>query len=162
MKKQLLTVMLANLLLFGQLMAQDKDSVVTMPTLTVTSAAMVTQEVDKAFKKSFPGAANLEWYKVNKDYLAKFIKDDMQHRSLFAKNGYLKYDISYGYEKNLPENIRTMVNNAYEDHNITNVANVKEEGRNIWVINLVSLKHLILVRVEDDEMEEVAKYDKGR
>jgi hypothetical protein len=40
---------------------------------------------------------------MNKFYLARFIENDMKHQALFTKNGYLKYDISYGREQQLPE-----------------------------------------------------------
>lgn len=159
MKKQVLAVLLVVFLGAGQLSAQQKDSVTTLPTVTVTSATVVTKEVDNAFIKGFPGAQNLRWYMFNKDYLAKFIQNDMKHQALFAKNGYLKYDVSYGNENHLPADVRNKIMGAYEDYKITHVANVKEAGRNIWVTNLESLTHLVLVRVEDDEMEEVGKYD---
>jgi hypothetical protein len=162
MKKQLIAVLLVAYLGIGQLTAQEKDSVTTLPTVTVTSGKMVTAEVNKAFKKAFPGAENLKWYELSKDYLAKFIQNDMTHQALFAKNGYLKYDVSYGYENHLPEDVRNKVKGAYEDYSITHVANVKEAGRNIWVITLESLKHIVFARVEDNEMEEVEKYNKAQ
>jgi len=162
MKKKILIAMVVLFVTGRQLSAQDKDSTTTLPSITVTSAVAVTKEVDKAFKKAFPAAQSLRWYTLNKFYLAKFIENDMKHQALFAKNGYLKYDISYGNENNLPEDILTRIKNAYEDYKITRVANVKEAGRNIWVTNLESLNNYVLVRVEDDEMEEVGKYKKSK
>jgi hypothetical protein len=162
MKKTLL--LLLPFLLFStvRLWAQDKDSVTTLPTVTVTAGTKVNAEVDKAFKKTFPAAQDLKWYKLNKDYLAKFIESDMKHHALFSKGGRLKYDISYGYENNISEEMRKKIQGAYGEYDITRVANVKEAGRNIWVINLENPKHLVLVRVEDEDMEEVAKYDKTK
>jgi len=37
------------------------------------------------------------------------------------------------------------------------VANVKESGRDIWVINLESLNNFVVARAEEDVFEEVAK-----
>lgn len=150
-----------SLLTISKLSAQEKDSVITLPTVTVTSGAKVTKEVDKAFKTTFPGAENLKWYNLNKDYLAKFIQKDMSHNTLFTKRGYMKYDISYGYENNLPEDIKTKVKSSYDSYKITRVANVKADDRNVWVINLESLNAYILVRIENDEMEEVEKFNKS-
>jgi hypothetical protein len=162
MKKKLLAVLLLASLGTGQLSAQQKDSLTVLPTVTVTSTTVVTAAVDKAFEKTFPDAENLRWYKLNKNYLAKFIQKDMKHQTLFAKNGYLKYDISYGTAENLTEDMRKKVLGAYMEYEITHVANVKEAGRNIWVINLENMKHLVLVRIEEDEMEEVEKYNKSK
>ena len=162
MKKVFLLAGLASLLFGSTLSAQKKDSIVTLPTVTVTSGTKVTAEVDKAFKKTFPDARNLKWYKLDKDYLAKFITEDMKHNALFKKNGQMKYDISFGYENNLPGEIRDRVQSAYGDYKITKAVNVKFSDRNVWVINLEGMKHYIMVQVEGDEMEEVQKITKSQ
>jgi hypothetical protein len=161
MKKQLIAVLLVVFLGVGRLSAQEKDSIVTLPTVTVTTTTVVTKEVDKSFKNGFPAAQNLRWYKLDKDYLAKFIENDMKHQALFAKNGFLKYVISYGYQNHLPEDVLNKIKDAYDGYNITSVANVKSEDRNIWVANLENEDHLVIVRFEDEEMEEVGKYVKA-
>ena len=114
-------------------------------------------EVDKAFKKTFPDAQNLKWYMLDKNYLAKFIENDLKHQALLTKKGYLKYDITYGNENQLPGDILQKVKDSYDDYVVTSVANVKESGRNVWVINLKSLKNIVVARAEGDEFEEVNK-----
>src|SRR3954470_18909367 len=98
MKKQLLIPLLLLSFSAGRLFCQEKDTTLhQLPTVTVTSSATVTKEVGKAFKTAFPDAENLNWYKLDQNYLAKFIQNDMDHNALFKKNGVLKYDVSYGY-----------------------------------------------------------------
>jgi hypothetical protein len=158
MKKQVLMTLLLGLLLGStQLSAQDKDSLITLPTVIVSSGTTVSAEVDKAFKKTFPNAEKLRWYTLDKNYLAKFIKDDLKHQALLSKKGRLKYDITYGGESQLPEDVRQKISDSYNDYKITSVANVKESGRDIWVINLESLNNFVVARAEDDVFEEVAK-----
>ena len=89
--------------------------------------------------------------------MARFIENDMKHQTLFSQKGYLNYDISYGEEKHLPAAIRDRIQGSYEDFRITHVANYKLAGRSIWMTNLESLNHMVLVRLEDDEMEEVER-----
>ena len=161
MKKQLIAVMLVVCIGTGKLLAQEKDSVTTLPSITVTSGTLVSKVVDKAFKKAFPQAKNLKWYDMNKFYLVRFIENDMKHQAVYTKKGYMNYVVSYGDEQHLPLGIRDKIMGAYEDYKITHVANVKEAGRNIWVTNLESLNHLVMVRVEDEEMEEVQKFNKS-
>lgn len=141
--------------------AQQKDSVTTLPTITVSTGTVVSEKVNVAFKKAFPDAKNLRWYEMNKMYVAKFIQYEMDHRAAFKANGKLQYDISYGTEKNLPEEMRSRVTNAYENYDIIKVANIQEDGRVVWVINLESKKHLVMLKVEGDEMEEVKKFNKS-
>lgn len=158
MKKQIM-IPLFLVLLFGstRLSAQNKDSVITLPTITVNAGTVVSMEVDKAFKKTFPDAQNLKWYMLDKNYLAKFIENDLKHQALLTKKGYLKYDITYGNENQLPGDILQKVKDSYDDYVVTSVANVKESGRNVWVINLKSLKNIVVARAEGDEFEEVNK-----
>jgi len=160
MKKQLFASMLVVFMGTIQLSAQEKNAMTTLPTVTVTSETVVNKEIDKAFKKAFPNAQLLDWYEMNKMYLIKFIQNDMKHHALFTKKGYLKYDVSFGKEKNLTERIRHEIQKAYDEYNISYVTNVKENGRDIWVVNLENLKHLILVRYENNELEETYRYDK--
>lgn len=155
MKTIILMFMLVTYLGAGRLAAQETDSITSLPPLTVTAGTSVNKEIDKAFRKTFPTAQNAKWYKVNKFYLVKFIQDDVKHRALFSMKGAMQYDISYGNENMLPPDAVTKIKQAYYEYNISRVANVKQAGRNIWMINLDNLKHFILVRMEDDEMEEV-------
>jgi hypothetical protein len=89
------------------------------------------------------------------------MESDMKHNALFKKNGYLKYDIGFGKEENLPETIKKMVIDAYEDFKILNATNVKSAGRDIWVLNLEGKTNYVIVRIEEDELEEVKRYNKA-
>lgn len=162
MNKKLILLMLAAFLGTGSLLAQEKDSVTSLPTLTVTAGTIVNKEIDKVFRKTFPDAINLKWYEVNKLYLVKFIENDVKHHAMFTKKGVLKYTISYGNETQLPEAMLSKLKEAYNEYDITRVANISEAGRNIWVINLDNMKHFVLVHMEGGEMEEVQKIEKKR
>jgi hypothetical protein len=74
----------------------------------------------------------------------------------------LKYTISYGNEAQLPPVMPGKIKEAYNEYDITRVANIKEAGRNILVINLDNMKHLVLVHMEGGEMEEVETVEKKR
>jgi hypothetical protein len=162
MKKQFLAFLAVLFIGNIQLYAQDKDSVVSLPEITVTSPVKVSNQLDNAFKSTFPNAENLSWYKHDKDYLAKFIADDMDHSALFKKNGYMKYDISYGHEYNLPEETLQLVKSHYNNEfAITTAINVKEGGRNIWVVHLEGDKDYVTIRIEDQDLEEVERYKKA-
>src|SRR4051794_8529470 len=90
------------LLFVGNVQAQDTP-VKPLPTVTVTSTANLNQKVSNAFNASFKDAVSPTWYRLDKDYLVKFITGDMNNTALFKKNGALVYQISYGHESNLPK-----------------------------------------------------------
>lgn len=141
--------------------AQEKDTIITLPEIRIATSTAVTENVSKAFKKTFPGAEQLVWYKYDQNYLAKFIMKDMDHNSLFRKSGVMIYDISYGYEKHLPSEIAKIVNVVYDNYKIIRSINIKTEGRDIWVVKLEGLKKYATVRIEDGEMDEVERFDKA-
>jgi len=148
------------LLCAGSLQAQD-TTVKTLPTVTVTSTANVNQKVSNAFNASFKDAVSPTWYRLDKDYLVKFITGDMNNTALFKKNGALVYQISYGHESNLPKEVRHLVKSNYVDFNIVQAINVKEYNRNIWVVNLEDDKKLIIAKIEEGALEEVSNLDKS-
>ena len=151
------------LLLFiaGNLQAQQ-TGIKTLPNVTVTSTASVSKKVSDAFQTTFKNAVSPAWYRLDKDYMVKFITGDMNNTALFRRNGALVYQISYGHESNMPKEVRRLVKSNYVDFNIVQAINVQEANRNIWVINLEDNSKLVMARVEDDALEEVSNFNKTR
>ena len=156
------------LLLAGSALAQDTTqrgqqdtSMKTLEPVTIYSSTKVAPKVEQAFATSFKEAVDPKWYQLNKNYLVNFMMHDQRNSALFKKNGYLIYHISYGNEQSLPEDVRRIIKSNYVDYNITQAVNVKQDNRDIWVINLESPKKLLLVRVENGAIEEVGDYKKS-
>ena len=160
MKKQLVLILAVLLFSESRLIAQN-DSIVSLPPITITATSEVGTSVNNAFMKTFPDAMNVSWYKFDKDYLSRFIENDMDHNALFKKNGVLKYDVSFGYSQNLPGDVLHTVEAAYPDHQITRTFRVKEGGRDIWVVNLEGIKNYVTARIENNELEEVQRFNKS-
>src|SRR5215210_7286296 len=122
MKKQFIArfcgCLLFAMLLSNCLLAQVKTSVDSLPAITVTgSRVTVNEKVWKAFQNSFKDATDARWYKIDKDFLVKFIMEDQEQNALFNKRGTLIYHISFGNEKHLPDDIRRQVKSVYLDYN---------------------------------------------
>ena len=141
--------------------SQDKGKVVTLPEIRVKATTEVNQRLYDAFRKSFPEAENLAWYKYDREYLAKFIIKDMNHNALFRQKGSMVYDISYGFENNLPNDTKDLVNRSYDNYKIIRAINVKAGGRNIWIVKLEGMKKYLTLRIEDQEIDEVESYFKA-
>ena len=141
--------------------AQDRDTVITLPEVRITAASAITTSVYSSFRRAFPDAENLRWYKYDRDYLAKFFMKDMDHNALFRKNGVMKYDISYGHEQHLPEKIKEDVLRAYDNYKIIRAIHVKAYERDIWVIKLEGERKYLTVRFEYGEMDEVESFYKA-
>ncbi|WP_026898054.1 hypothetical protein [Daejeonella oryzae] len=124
---------------------------ILLPEVTVTSGN-VPEKVDEAFKTTFKEAEDPKWYAANKNYLVRFLMNDMKNQAVFKKNGNIIYQIAYGYEKDLPEDVSSLVKRKYPDYEIVVAFNVKQDERNIWVVNMENEKNMIKVRVEDGEI----------
>ena len=158
MKKTIATFILIAQFFIG--LAQDRDTIITLPEVRITNTTAVTTGVYSSFRRAFPDAENLRWYKYDRDYLAKFFMKDMDHNAMFRKNGVMKYDISYGYEKHLPDLIKDDVLKTYDNYKIIRAIRVKAYERDIWVVKLEGETKYLTVRVEDGEMDEVESYYK--
>jgi len=145
-------------LLGGKAIGQEEK---TLPPVTVTAKTNVSKAVTKSFAESFPEATNEHWYKMSKRYLVDFMENDQKNKALFQKNGAIIYHLTYGHENDLPDDIRKLVKSNYVDFNITSAINVHQDNRNVWVINIEDSKKLILVRWEENAIEEVGNYDKS-
>jgi hypothetical protein len=140
--------------------AQQKDSIKLLPPVTVTPTSNVEKSVTDAFTKSFKNATKTRWYEVDKNYLVKFINDDMENNALYKKNGSMVYHISYGYEANLDTDLKELVQSSYPLYKITRAIKVRMESRDVWVLNLEGTQRWILVRVEEGQLQEVKNFEK--
>lgn len=154
---------LINLLVAGCLFSasnlsaqQPKDEMLPVVTITATGTN-VSEKVRKAFARSFKNASEMRWYEANKNYLVKFIQDDQEHNVLYRKNGSPIYQITYGYEKNLPRPTRNLVKSRYEDFRVARVFNIKQDRRDVWIVNLENKDYMVLGRIEDNILNEVKR-----
>jgi hypothetical protein len=132
------------------------------PTLSNSNNVKIYENVVDEFEKIFGNAEDVRWEKVQKNFLAKFSIGGQQKRALFNPRGTKLYEISYGKEKDLPTKIRKDVKRTYVEYLITSATLVNEANRSIWVINLEDEEHYVIVRIENDEIEEVRKYVKSK
>ena len=132
------------------------------PALSNSSSIKIYKNVVDEFEKKFATAENVQWEKHQKNFLAKFSVGDQDKRVLFNPRGIVIYEISYGKESHLPTRIRKDVKRNYVEFLITSATLVNEANRSIWVINLEDDQYYVIVRVENDEIEEVKKYIKSK
>ncbi|HEU0111225.1 MAG TPA: hypothetical protein VFQ73_10135 [Flavisolibacter sp.] len=163
MKKITIIQLAVSLLCAGyiQTAVAQVDTMKTLEPVVIYAKSNVNKAVTDAFDKHFKDAMDPQWFRMNKDFLVTFITGDMKNNALFRKNGKMVYHVSYGQDHNLPDELKTQVQNGYPDYNITRVVNVKMDNRDVWVVNLEGLKKWIIVRMEDGELEEVENYDKA-
>ena len=112
-------------------------------------------KVQRSFISYFGEAAENNWSMAGKYFLNCFNVDGLLTYAWFTKNGKLINVTTYGTEKDLPADVRKIVKREYYDYKIAVAIEVKENNRDIWVVQLDNASEQIAVKIEDGEMEEV-------
>jgi len=110
------------------------------------------------FMKRFPLATDVEWRKVETDYVATFIVESNQTMVRYQGNGKWAYTINrYDNEKKLPEEVRVMVRKTYYDYAITHIDEIHlaEQPNTIYLVLIEDDKTFKTIRVCEGEMEEI-------
>jgi len=142
--------------------AQDSLPVQTLPPITITATQKkVPEKVWNNFHSYFANAQDPQVYVINKEYLIKFMTDENVNHALFTQSGEFVYHISFGFEKNMPEDVQDAVKSVYYNYEITRAIKVTDGRRLVWVVNVENAKHIILVRSENGEVEEVQRLKKS-
>lgn len=123
----------------------------------------VNGKVLSSFSRSFANATNDEWFALNKRVFAVYFDTEGRYaRAAFTKNGYMLYCVSRASERNLSKEDRIAVKSNYVEYDITNVEEVTSVGKTVWIINLENAENVVIVRVADGAVDEMAKYKNGR
>ncbi|MBS1524187.1 MAG: hypothetical protein JST19_00975 [Bacteroidetes bacterium] len=142
--------------------AQEVAKVDTLPMVVITAKSYVNQKVSDAFHEKFKDVVSHTWYKIDKNYLVKFISNEQKNHALYDKNGYLYYHLAYGTGRNLPADIAEKINREYKGGIITTTIQVNQDNRSIWLANVEYGKLLVLVREENGEVREVERFSKSK
>ena len=158
MKKQIVSVVglcLISLLFLNSAFAQKQKSKM-LPSVTITASSL-PDRVMNSFSSSYTDATNVRWLQIENRYLVKFNQRDMKHHALYSKRGYQVYHIGYGFEKNLPNDIKQMVRSAYQDFSYNTVFDVTQNDRQMWLVNLLNSKYVITAKIENGQIDEISR-----
>ena len=162
MKPNVLKFLALPVFILAAFSIQAQDSVKTLPPITITATQKhIPEKVWTNFHSYFANAQDPQAYEINKDYLIKFMTDENVNHAVFTKGGEFVYHISFGHEKNMPEDVKDAVKAVYYNYEITRAIKVTDGKRLIWVVNLENAKHLVLARTENGEVEEVQRLKKS-
>lgn len=114
------------------------------------------------FNKQFVNVNNAKWSVASDGtWYADFTKDGAFNSIAINKKGRLIYQTNYVPEKELPLDLKKLITDSYTEYQITGAVKVQKDGRTIWVANLASLNHIIQLRVENGEMEQLYNLERA-
>ena len=122
------------------------------------TSVTINKKIQKHFSRNFAGGSAQNWSMTGKNFHCNFYMNSLPACALFTEKGQLIYAITYGAEKNLPSEIRRMLKSEWEDYTITKATEVKQNNRDIWIVNLKDGYNHKTVRIEEGEIELVQKF----
>lgn len=126
-------------------------------TLIKTNAA-----VQRSFIKEPVDTIEQNWSMAGDNFLNRFYVNGAPVSALFTINGNMIYAVMYGKEKDLPSTARWLIMKEYPGYAISAATEVKQDKRDIWVVQLKNTREVITVRFENDAMEEVQQFNISR
>ena len=118
--------------------------------------SQINPNLIKSFGQKFKNAKALNWYAAkDNNVLVKYSQNNQTQYVLFATNGTIIRQFTYGTERNLPLRIKDLFKDKYWKGTIVNVANVKQDSRDIWIIYAQQDNSSFAVKIEDGEVEEL-------
>lgn len=116
----------------------------------------VNPKILKSFEQKFEDATALSWYQTKEtNVLVKYSQNNQVQYALFTAKGVFIRQFTYGTEQNLPQVVKNIFTDKYWNTTVVNVANVKENFRDIWIVFAQKDEHSFSVKIEDGEIEEL-------
>ena len=171
MKKLLLLTTLAA---FNYVSAQSIEGVYAINTKNLKENAVASiadaNAVDAAanskalkhFAKNYRNASNAQWFELDhKESLCVFHEKGSLNRAYYRRNGAWVGTVRTYQEELLPEEIRTMVNDAYPCKAISFVQEVDINATDpIYFVQVQDQKTIKFLRIQDGEMELTKEFKK--
>jgi hypothetical protein len=124
--------------------------------------ANISGKAQKEFTRTFKISGE-NWSVIADGYVAAFSSDDVSTIVYYSKRGSWTGTMKTYTENKMPRSVRDIVKRQYYDFKITLVNEVENTQSNqipTYVVHLEDAKNILLVRVNDNVMEEWQKYDK--
>ncbi|HTE26605.1 hypothetical protein [Flavitalea sp.] len=109
---------------------------------TVTEESSVNSKVLKSFHRNFKMDAPVQWSTDEQFYLAYFVKDGIQHRITYRKNGSMVQTMKTYSVKHLNKDVRSQIEETYDGYDITGVTELSSNADTVYFVNIESRRKL--------------------
>ena len=120
-------------------------------------ASLVEAKVTRSFNRFFKDVTP-RWYTENGRYVVRFSENGAQTHILYKKNGYMVYSVTKGSGAILPQEVTSILREAYPCHSAATATKVVSGGATAWIADLKKDNELLVVKVIDGEIVETTPY----
>lgn len=123
-------------------------------------AYAVNTKAMRNFKKQFSDASGDSWYAMKGGYRVKFLQENVYAMADYTRKGDWVCTIKTYGENKLPRAIRNSVRQAYFDHRIFLVQEIKTTQNMVYLVKIEDDHSWMTLRVSDQDIEELEVYEK--
>ena len=113
------------------------------------------------FGKFYPKATDESWMKTKNGFTVRFSSNNIQHLVFLTKRGGVIASIKYYSAKELPSDVRDMVENGYPKYSIKSVREINAANKTAYLVTIENAKTWKTIRVVDGEMDVYEDFIKG-
>lgn len=113
------------------------------------------------FRKTFKDAPEAKWTVEENAIVASFAKDQVKTNVVYSKKGNWIHTLSYYPGDQTPADIRTIVENAYPNHDIALAVAVKEGDIDFYIVQMEDRKTIKQVGVYNGETNLIKQLNKS-
>jgi hypothetical protein len=108
----------------------------------LTEEASVNSKVLKSFRRNFKVQVPVQWSTDEQFYLAYFVKDGVQHRITYYRNGSMVQTMKTYSAEHLNKEVKSQVEEAYDGYDITGVTELTSKNETVYFVNIESRRKL--------------------
>ena len=118
----------------------------------LTGESGVNSKVLKSFHRNFKMEAPVQWSTDEQYYLAYFVKEGVQHRVTYHKNGKMVQTMKIYSAKHLNNDVRSQIEEAYDGYDITGVTELSLNSDIVYFVNIESRRKVKQVVAYEGEL----------
>lgn len=115
-------------------------------------AAKANFKALKNFQKQFKDPAQVSWINYNDVIMARFKSNDVETSVAYNKQGAWLHTISYLDQNKIPQKIKSEVEYAYPDYNISGASEITEGVITFYLVYIENCTSIKQISVVNDEM----------
>lgn len=124
-------------------------------------ALKATNRASENFKKLFKNSPDASWSFGKDAIVARFHNDEVKTTVIYSKKGSWIHTLCYYPAHQTPENVRTVIQTAFPDDDITLAVQVKEGDLEFYIVNLESKTMYKRVSVYNGETNVISENKKS-
>lgn len=121
----------------------------------------ISNRVLASFTAAFAGITDESWCPSDHGFMARFVRDSIQHFAYFTTKGRLESIIRYYRENDLPPAVSTQIKEAYRPVSIGSVKEVTCGGTTAYLVTIDFGSSWQIIRYVNGEMDVWESHEKG-